>query len=296
MIKIHKKSDKMLILGFVLPALLIYVAFQIIPLMGALVFSVSKWNGLAVSPVKFVGLDNFKILMNDKNFLISLKNMIKMVVFSVAFHTPIALLLAVAINSKCRGHKLFKAIFFVPTIFPLTAVGLMWYFIFMPNGALNLFLKSVNLHQHVVPWLINESTAMNAIISVNIWVGVGFYMVILLAGLATIPDELYEAAQIDGANSIKQFFLITIPMLKPIIGICIVMDIIGSIKVFDLIFAMTEGGPNGLTNLPTTLLYYESFRYDNFGKGSAIGVLLLLLALSLVFLSNFLTGEKRRNK
>ncbi|MGL5624636.1 carbohydrate ABC transporter permease, partial [Cetobacterium sp.] len=134
------------------------------------------------------------------------------------------------------------------------------------------------------------------IISVNIWVGVGFYMVILLAGLATIPDELYEAAQIDGANSIKQFFLITIPMLKPIIGICIVMDIIGSIKVFDLIFAMTEGGPNGLTNLPTTLLYYESFRYDNFGKGSAIGVLLLLLALSLVFLSNFLTGEKRRSK
>ena len=293
MIKVHNRSDKILILGFILPALLIYIAFQIIPLMGALVFSVSKWNGLAASPIKFVGFDNFKILMNDKNFLISLKNMVKMVVFSVAFHTPIALLLAVAINSKCKGHRLFKAIFFVPTIFPLTAVGLMWYFIFMPNGALNLFLKSVNLHEHAVPWLINKATAMNSIIFVNIWVGVGFYMVILLAGLATIPNELYEAAQIDGASPIQQFFLITIPMLKPIIGVCIVMDIIGSIKVFDLIFAMTEGGPNGLTNLPTTLLYYESFRYDNFGKGSAIGVLLLLLALVLITFSNFLTKEKK---
>lgn len=292
MIKISTKWDKILIFGFIFPALFIYIAFQIIPLLGAFLFSIGDWNGMAASPIKFVGLNNYKNLIGDKSFLLSLKNMFKMVFFSVLFHTPIALLLAVAINTKCRGHRLFKAIFFVPTIFPLTAVGLMWYFIFMPNGALNLLLKFLDLHKYALPWLIDKTTAMNTVIFVNIWAGVGFYMVILLAGLTTIPQELYEAAEIDGANEIQKFFLITIPMLKPILGICIVMDIIGSIKVFDLIFAMTEGGPNGLTNLPTTLLYYESFRYDNFGKGSAIGVVLLFLTLSLTILSKYLTREK----
>lgn len=292
MIQLKSKKEKFLVFGFIFPALFIYIAFQIIPLIGAFAFSLGDWNGMAASPIKFVGFNNFKDLLRDKHFLLSLKNMTKMVFFSVLFHTPIALLLAVAINTKCKGHRLFKAIFFVPTIFPLTAVGLMWYFIFMPNGALNLFLKYVNLNNFAIPWLIDKSTAMNTVIFVNIWAGLGFYMVILLAGLTTIPEELYEAAEIDGASEIQKFFLITIPILKPILGICIVMDIIGSIKVFDLIFVMTEGGPNGLTNMPTTLLYYESFRYDNFGKGSAIGVVILILTLVLTLLSKYLTKEK----
>lgn len=131
----------------------------------------------------------------------------------------------------------------------------------------------------VTPWLVNSSTAINTIIFVNIWAGIGYFMIILLAGLTTIPEDIYEAASIDGASAVSKFFRITIPMLKSTIFMCLLMDIIGSVKVFDLVFAMTGGGPNGLTNLPTTLMYNEAFKYSHYGLGSAIGIIILLICL-----------------
>lgn len=231
---------------FIVPALLIYIVFQIIPIIGSVFFSLVDWNGIAGSEMTFVGIKNYIEAFQDPDVLLSLKNMAKMVIVSVLFHTPIALLMAVAINAKCKCYRLFKTLFFVPTVFPLTAVGLMWYFIFMPTGAVNALLENIGLDSLVTPWLVNESTAMNTIVFVNVWAGVGYYMVILLAGLTTIPEDLYEAAAIDGATPVQQFFRITIPNLKPIISMCIMMDIIGSVKVFDLVFAMTQGGRMGL--------------------------------------------------
>lgn len=289
------KKEKTKVLLFTLPALIIYIVFLVIPMIGALYFSVVNWNGIKGSPLEFVGLDNYLSVIKDSGFLISLKNMFSMVFFSVLFHTPIALLLAVAINTKIKGYRFFKVIYFVPTIFPLTAIGLLWFFIFMPNGSLNSFLELIGLAELAKGWLIDPSTAMGTIIFVNIWAGIGYYMVILLAGLTTIPDEIYEAAVIDGATPAKKFLHITVPMLKPIITLCILMDIIGTVKVFDLIFVMTEGGPNGLTNLPTTLMYYEAFRYDNYGVGSAIGVIILLIALVLTVGSESIMNRKEKN-
>lgn len=278
---LKKTKDKSKLFLFLAPALIIYVVFMIIPMLGAVYFSLVEWNGIKGAGLEFVGLKNYITAFNNPNFILSLKNMMRMVFFSVLFHTPIALLLAVAINNRYKGYRIFKAIFFVPTVFPLTAVGLLWYFIFMPNGSMNSMLTSLGLDNLATAWLINPSTAMNTIIFVNIWVGIGYYMVILLAGLTTIPNEVYEAAALDGVNGVTKLFYITIPMLKPIISMCILMDIIGTVKVFELIFVMTEGGPNGLTNLPTTLMYYETFRYDNYGLGSAIGIIILLIALIL---------------
>lgn len=276
---------------FLVPALIVYVVFMVIPMLGALYFSVTNWKGIMGVPIDFVGFSNYLRAFESRAFLLSLKNMARMVFFSVLFHTPIALLLAVAIHTKLKGHRLFKTIFFIPTVFPLTAVGLLWYFIFMPNGTLNRLLTLVGLENLVTGWLIQPGTAMNTIIFVNIWVGIGYYMVILLAGLTTIPKEVEEAAAIDGATKTKRFFLVTIPMLRPIISMCLLMDIIGTVKVFDLIFVMTEGGPNGLTNLPTTLMYYEAFRYDNYGLGSAIGVIILMIALVLTIGSRYLLNR-----
>ena len=287
--------QKLKVYLFTLPALLIYFLFLIIPMIGALYFSFFDWNGIKSAPLEFVGLSNFINIVNDKDFLISLKNMFLMVFFSVLFHTPIALLLAVSINTKFKGHRWFKVIYFVPTIFPLTAIGLLWYFIFMPNGSLNNLLELIGLAELAKGWLIDPSTAMAAIIFVNIWAGVGYYMVILLAGLTTIPEEIYEAAEIDGATPVKKFFYITVPLLKPIITLCILMDIIGTVKVFDLIFVMTEGGPNGLTNLPTTLMYYEAFKYNNYGVGSALGIIILIIALVLTIGSEALMNRKEKN-
>lgn len=290
--KIRDGKTRLFILLFILPALIIYTMFQIIPLFGAVYFSLSEWNGIAGSAIEFVGFKNFANIFKDANFILSLKNMAKMVIFSVLFHTPIALLMAVGIYSAKRGGRLFKAIYFVPTVFPLTAVGLLWYFIFMPNGSLNSLLEVVGLKDLVTPWLVNEKTAMNTIIFVNIWAGLGYYMVILLAGLSTISNDVYEAAAVDGVNPVTKFFYITVPLLKPIIKMCILMDIIGTIKVFDLVFVMTEGGPNGLTNLPTTLMYQEAFKYDHYGTGSAIGIILLIICLIGTLCSELLGSKK----
>lgn len=296
MIKIRNKKRVFGVSLFLLPALLIYIVFQIAPLFGALYFSLVDWNGIAGSKINFVGFQNFVEVSANPDFILALKNMLKMVVFSVIFHTPIALLLAVALNTKCRGYRIFKVLFFVPTVFPLSAVGLMWYFVFMPTGAFNSLFSMVGLEQLVTPWLVNTKTAMNAIIFVNIWAGIGYYMVIILAGLTTIPSDIYEAAAIDGANSLGKFFSITVPMLKSTIFMCILMDIIGSVKVFDLVFAMTGGGPNGLTNLPTTLLYNESFKYKHYGTGSAIGVIIFGICLIGTLLSNGLMKGREDRK
>jgi raffinose/stachyose/melibiose transport system permease protein len=293
LVDLKTKKAKSKILLFVLPAFVIYVIFLIIPIFGAIYFSVANWNGIMGTAIEFVGLKNYVSVFKDPAFILSLKNMCRMVFLSVLFHTPIALLLAVAINTKCRGYRFFKVMYFIPTIFPLTAIGLLWYFIFMPNGSLNTVLQNIGLANLARGWLIESGTAMNTIIFVNIWAGIGYYMVILIAGLTTIPDEIYEAAAIDGATPVKKFFHITVPMLKPIISMCILMDIIGTVKVFDLIFVMTEGGPNGLTNLPTTLMYYQAFRYDNYGIGSAIGVIILLIALVLTLGSNSIMNRKK---
>ncbi|WP_251392157.1 carbohydrate ABC transporter permease [Mediterraneibacter agrestimuris] len=293
MIKLKSNKTKMGVLLFILPALAIYLVFQIIPIIGSVYFSLVSWNGIAGSAPEFIGLQNYIYAFKSPDFILSLKNMAKMVIVSVIFHTPIALLMAVAINTKCKGYRLFKALFFVPTVFPLTAVGLMWYFIFMPTGSFNALLDVVGLSNLVTPWLVDSSTAMNTIVFVNIWAGVGYYMVIILAGLTTIPEDVYEAAAIDGATSVKQFFQITIPMLKPILSMCILMDIIGSVKVFDLVFAMTGGGPNGLTNLPTTLMYNEAFKYNHYGVGSAIGIIIMLICIVGTVGSNFITNRKK---
>ncbi|MFV0527873.1 MAG: carbohydrate ABC transporter permease [Lachnospiraceae bacterium] len=294
MIKLKKKRSWLFVLLFILPALLIYTIFQIVPLIQSVYFSVTNWNGIGGSAMDFVGLDNFKQIISNSAFQLALKNMLRMVVFSVLFHTPVALLLAVALNSKCRGSRFFKAMYFVPTVFPLSAVGLMWYFIFMPIGALNTLLETIGLDTLVTPWLVNTDTAMNAIVFVNIWAGIGYYMVILLAGLTSIPEEVYDAAAIDGAGSVRKFFSVTVPMLKNVIFMCILMDIMGSVKVFDLVYAMTGGGPNGLTNLPTTLLYNEAYKYKHYGQGSAIGIVILLICLFGTLVTNLIQNRSKR--
>jgi raffinose/stachyose/melibiose transport system permease protein len=294
MLKLKSRKDLLTVFIFLTPAVLIYTIFQIIPLIQSVYFSVTDWNGIAGSAIQFIGLENFKDIVQNPNFQLALKNMLKMVVFSVLFHTPVALLLAVALNTRCRGFRFFKAMYFVPTVFPLSAVGLMWYFIFMPTGAINALLDVTGLQNLITPWLVNESTAMNAIVFVNIWAGIGYYMVILLAGLTSIPEEIYDAAAIDGAGAVKKFFFVTLPMMKSVIFICILIDIMGSVKVFDLVFAMTGGGPNGLTNLPTTLLYNEAFKYKHYGQGSAIGIVILLICLSGTVVTNFIQGRLKK--
>ena len=290
--ELKNRKMKFVILLFLLPALLLYILFQIIPLAAGVFFSFMSWRGIAGSKLEFVGIQNYIQAFQNPDFILALKNMLKMVVFSVLFHTPIALVLAAILHTKCKFYRLFKVLNFVPTIFPLSAVGLMWYFIFMPTGSFNKLLEIAGLSQLTTSWLVNPSTAMNTIVFVNIWAGIGYYMIILLAGMTTIPEDIFEAAVIDGATKVKSFFYITVPLLRPTISVCILIDIIGSVKVFDLVFAITGGGGNRITNLPTTLMYNEAFKYSHYGLGSAVGVIILLICVSGSFLSSKAMSQK----
>lgn len=293
MIKAKTMKAKMILFLFLLPAIVVYILFQILPIIGGIYFSFSEWDGIGGTVIKFVGLKNFAAAFSNKQFILSLKNMARMLIFSVALHTPFALLLACAINTKVKGFRLFKTIFFVPTVFPLTAIGLMWYFVFMPTGVFNELLKSIGIIEKAIPWLVNKDTAMNMVIFVNVWAGIGYYMVILIAGLTTIPMELYEAASIDGASDLQRFFMITVPLLKSTLVVCFILDVIGTVKVFDLVLVMTDGGPNGLTNLPTTLMYNEAFKYSHYGIGSAIGIIIMVICLAGTLISNAFLNRKK---
>ena len=282
----NTKGKRRLLAALILPALLIYFLFEFVPMIGTFIFSFFEWPGIfGVSPT-FVGLRNFKELLQSPAVGLAFKNMGWFVIGSLAIHITLGLLMASLLASGCRGSKLFKAVYFMPNIFPLTAVALLWYFIYFPNnGLLNAVLSSIGLESLAHAWLVDASTALNAVIVVNGWVSTGFFMTILFAGIVQIPDSLYEAAKVDGANAVQRFFQVTVPGLRSVLKTCLILDLTGTIKVFDLIFAMTNGGPNGLTHLPTTLMYYESFKYDHYGLGSAIAVAIILVSLLATLLS-----------
>ncbi len=288
-----KTKKRGLLLALILPAFLVYFLFEFIPMIGTFVFSFFEWNGIFGVAPEFVGLQNFRDLVSDPDVQLAFKNIIWFVLGSIAIHIPLGLLLASLLASGCRGMKAFKAIYFMPNIFPLTAVALLWYFIYFPNnGLLNAVLSAIGLENLTHAWLIDSSTALGAVIVVNGWVSTGFFMTILFAGMMQIPENLYEAAKVDGANALQRFFHITVPSLKNVIKTCLILDLTGTMKVFDLVFAMTNGGPNGLTHLPTTLMYSESFKYDHYGLGSAIAVAIIIISLLATLLSMVLLRDK----
>lgn len=281
----YRKSMKSIVI-FLLPALLIYVVFEIIPIICSIYFSFFEWAGLKGVPLKYVGFRNFTSLIYSGDFLISLKNTMRFVVISLFTQLPLGLLFALLLSSYCKGYKIFKTIYFIPMILSVTAMSLMWYLILQPNnGALNIILKSLELENLMHNWLIDKNTALNCIILITAWNSAGFYMIINFAAISSIPDDIFDAALIDGATEIKKVIYITIPLIWESIKISVIMIITGVIKIFDIVFIMTGGGPNGLTNVPATLLYNEAFKYDHYGLGSAISTALFTISIILTVIS-----------
>jgi raffinose/stachyose/melibiose transport system permease protein len=205
---------------------------------------------------------------------------------------PIGLLLAVLLSSRFRFYRTFKALFFVPQVLSTTVVALVWYFILMPDGVLNMILQMVGMEWLARSWLVEPSTAMTSIILVNTWVGIGFHMTVTFAAISGIPDEIFDAAALDCCFGLNRIFSIIIPMIWETIISCIIIIVTAVLKQFDLVFIMTEGGPNGLTEVPSTILYKEAFRYNNFGKASAIGVFIFILSVLLTIISLRITRRE----
>ena len=268
------------------PALIIYTVFFILPIWETAVLSAFDWNGIPMIPRVFIGLQNYITMFSDPSFYNALFNSFAFIVTTVLVIMPASFLLAYIIFSGLRKSGLFKTIFYFPTILPMTATGLMWsIMLLMDGGAVNTVLGMLRLPSNV-DWLGHQSLVIWTVTLVNAWMFIGQNMLFFLAGLSNISKDVLDAASIDGASGWSKMRSIILPGIRESFKIFLVLGISGSLKVFDIIFVMTGGGPGNASDVPATMLYKHSFIYRQFGYGSAIGVFILL---SSVFVSFLLT-------
>ncbi|WP_373230018.1 carbohydrate ABC transporter permease [Cohnella sp.] len=282
----RRKRDIILLL-FTVPALIIYTLFFMLPILGDVYLSFYEWNGGKNSAMTFVGFDNFiRLITDDKEFNGALwHNMVYMVIV-VVIQLTLALVFALILVKKIRGSNVFKTVFLLPVVLSNVTLALVWSYMFDPlNGFVNSFLGAVGLDSLSHNWLGDRSTALFSIAFINAWQYVGYSMVIFIAGLLTIPNSLYEAAEIDGAGRFSKFKNITLPLLMPAIMMNVVLSTTGSLKVFDLIYIMTPpGGPvSDYTVVLGTLIYKTGFTYGEMGYASAMSLILLLIIMVVGF-------------
>ena len=284
-------GNKKAIAVFVLPAFLLYLVFVLFPIVYNIVISFYRTN--LMEPGEFVGLKNYLNLFQDSIFQKALKNNLLLVVGSLIAHLGLALIFATLLFKKVKGNKFFQTIFFFPCVICGVAVGLLWRFVYHQEfGLVNQFLGLLGKNEAMRAWLGDKDTALLCIIIVVMWQYVGYHMIIQLAAMKNIPESLYEAARIDGAGSWMQFKSITFPLIKHILRIDAVLIITGSLKYYDLVAVMTNGGPNHATEVMSTYMFYQGFRTLKYGYSAAIGVVLLLLcALSVVISNHVLKTE-----
>ncbi len=271
---------------FLLPAVLFSLVYLIIPIPLSAYYSFFKWDGIGA--MEFLGLNNWSKLLNDPIFWSSMANNFKLVAISLVVQIPIALFLAVLLTRKIKGASFFKTIYFVPMLLSSIAVAFLWRYMYDPTfGLINGVLNLVGLEQFTQSWLGNPDIAFYSVAAPIQWRFIPLYMIIFMAGISNIPEQLYEAAKIDGASNLQSFFFVTLPMLRSTVVNASVLIIVGSLKYFAMIFALTGGGPNHASELMATYLYSKSFTEMNMGYGSTISVALFLVALivSVVFLN-----------
>ena len=261
--------------GFLLPNIIGFTIFTLIPIVASFVLSFTNWDGFG--DIKFVGMSNFIKLFSDKIFKVSMWNTFVFTAASVPITLILALLVAVLLNKGIKGIKIIRAAFFLPYITAAIAVAVVWQLLYHPSlGPINQFLTSVGV-SNPPRWLSSTKAAMAAVIIMYVWKMVGYYMIIFLAGLQGSPKQLYEAAEIDGANKFHQFKSVTLPMLSPIIFFSSIIALINSFKVFTEIYALTGGGPGHSTNVLVYNIYVEAFQKYNLGYASAMAYVLCFI-------------------
>jgi raffinose/stachyose/melibiose transport system permease protein len=274
------------------PALIGYLIFFVYPVIGGFYFSLTNWSAYS-REINFIGLENFRKLFHDSDILTGIRNTVIYSVMMTVFQNGLAIPLAVILNRNLKTRNLLRMIFFSPSVLSILVVGYLWSFMMSSSdyGLLNNILESLGLAR--VNWLGNPKIALYSIIITQVWQGCGWSMVIYLANLQSIPDDLYESAEIDGAGWFQQFLKITFPMLAPALTITCMIVMIGSFKVFDIVFAMTGGGPGHATETIGTILIQKGFTEGQYGYGSALGIVMFLFiaVISLIQLK-YLKGRE----
>jgi multiple sugar transport system permease protein/alpha-1,4-digalacturonate transport system permease protein len=276
--------------SFLLPNFAGFAALTLVPVGLLFYYAFTSWD--VFGGATWTGLENFRRLLHDASFWTALRN----TVYYTAFHIPLtlaaALSLALLLNRRLRGAAFFRTVAFFPYITSIVAIAQVWNMLFSPGyGPINELLRAVGV-DHPPGWTTSADWSMPAVIIVGTWREMGYYMLLFLAGLQTIPAQLYEAARVDGANAWQQFRAVTLPGLRPTTFFVTVMLTIGSFKVFDLILVMTNGGPGQSTLVLSQYIYQKGFTENQFGYASAVSVVLFAICL-VVTVVQFLVNKRR---
>jgi raffinose/stachyose/melibiose transport system permease protein len=285
----------LLALGWILPAVVVLAVFVYLPLAQNLGFSTLEWD-IYSGTQEFIGVENYQRLLADPIFWSSLWNNVLYAVVSLVFQVFGAIVLAAVIESirHDRWRRGLRAIYFVPSAVSLTVAGLLFYFIYEPNlGLLNHALDAVGLGAWAQPWLGQESTAMMAIIVMSQWQGFGYSTLLFAVAIQRIPSELYEAAAIDGIGAVRRFFTITLPLVREMTGLMIIVTISGAFQVFNEVMVMTSGGPNNSTQVLGTWLYRNGFVRNDFGYAAAIATVIFVITLAIALMQLWINRRRR---
>lgn len=275
---------------FLLPGCMILGAFIFYPMLQAIWLSFTDYN--MVQQPNIVGFENYRTLLADDLFWKVLVQTFIYLIIAVPALVILPIFLAILVNQQLKGITFFRSIYYLPVVTSIVVAGIAWKWLYADQGILNFVLELFGVIDKPVHWLTSTSTALVAVVALTVWKGLGYYMVIYLAGLQSIPDHLYEAATMDGASKWQQTLHITIPLLMPSIMIVTIMSSISAMKVFEEIYVMTQGGP---LNSSMTLVYYiynKAFDHLEMGYASAAGVILFLITL-IFSIFNLLIMNKR---
>jgi len=260
-------------IGFVLPAFIAYTVLTVIPLVQTLWLSFTNWDGYSLSNLKFVGLENFKLVFTDRAMKAALTNTIKYSIIFPIITTVFAIPLSLVLNSRMKTRNLQRAVFFFPSVPSAIILGYLWAYILAPtsNGLLNKFLGLFGIKP--IMWLAMPKWAMFSVLMVNLWSVVGWHACIYLAQLQSIPADYYEAATVDGANAWQKFRYITFPLLAPAMTTSVMLLMLNSMKLYDLPFALTGGGPGTATTMVSHNIIKSAFVEKSYGKATAMSAI-----------------------
>jgi raffinose/stachyose/melibiose transport system permease protein len=273
-------SDKKAILFFILPALLFFLSIVLIPIFLSAYYSLLNWDGLGERT--FIGFKNYVDLFvdNSDGFPRSVLNSLLFAFVSVFIQLPISLFLAIVLAKGVKGENFYRSVYFIPVIISTVVIGQLWMKVYHPEyGLLNSFLRAVGLGELARGWLGETETALGASFVPILWQYVGYHMLLMYAAIKSVSPDIYEAARIDGATDAQTAFRITIPLITPMLKVCVTFSVIGSLKIFDLIYVLTNGGPAHASEVPSTLLVNSIFMRNMYGYGSAIAIFIIFECL-----------------
>jgi len=277
---VHRES----IIGwlFVLPALLMYAMFVLLPFLLSIQYSFYRWNG--IGPMTWVGLHNYKSVLEVPNLLETIYNALRLVVYFSFIPVTLGLVVASIMNRVATGRlgAMARTVLFLPQVIPLVAAGIIWGWLLALPGLINQILRAVGLGSFARAWLGDFDWALPAVGFIGIWVLLGFCTVLLWTGMTKLDPALYESARIDGAGWLTEFVKITIPLLRHEIGVCLTVTVIAALAAFDIVYVSTAGGPGNATAVPGIQIYILAFTQQRIGLASALAVMLMALVLVVV--------------